>query len=981
MASAKPLRPNVAPWLLRPNRCDGATRLYGDALAGPKVLVPMRLILPAFLLASVALAPLCAAPPPAKTAPLAAIAAQVKLPYQEFTLANGLRVVVSTDRKAPVVAVSIWYHAGSKDEPAGKTGFAHLFEHLMFNGSENAPGDFFKPLQSVGATDYNGTTSFDRTNFFETVPTPALPLALFMESDRMGHLLGAVGQPTLDRQRGVVQNEKRQDDNQPYGLVQYAEQQALFPEGNPYHHTTIGSMADLDAASLGDVRAWFRGHYGPNNAVLVLAGDIDAATARPLVEKYFGDIARGPQPAPTLAQVPTLPARKDELLHDQVATTRLYREWAIPGWTDPASVPLDIAASILGGLASSRLDNILVRKQGVAVSASAGVDPLERVGEFEVAVDLKPGVDPVKVGKALDAIIADFVAHGPSVDEIHRAVTQEIAGRLFGLEKVGGFGGRAALLAQGAVYADDPGFYEKQLAQYAAATPASVRAAMQAWLTRPVYALTVAPGKRAPYEEAKAGQADGKPVVAAQEVAASGAAPVTGPRRVAPPVGEIVDLTYPAISRDRLSNGIALIYAQRPGLPLSRFALTFDAGFSADPRQALGTQSLVLNLLDEGTTTRSSADIAAAQEELGSKIAAGGSMDRAELDLATLTANLSPALDLFADVMLHPTFAEIARVKAEQLTAIQAETSDPEGLASRTLPGLIYGTGHPYGGPASGIGDPVAVAALTKADLVAFKDRWLQPADTAIFIVSDLPLATLKPMLEQRFGGWKPAAPVGVKSTDHPVPTPRPRIMLIDRGPSPQSVIQAGEVLDARGTDELLPLIAANDALGGNFLSRINMDIRETKAWSYGVQSGFARYVGRIPYQVAAPVQTDKTGPAIQAMLADMTAYLTTAPVTQEERDRTVQRSIRELPGQFEDGNALLDAMQRNDMLKRPDDYYAHIADKYRALTVAQLAAAARADIKPAQLVWVVVGDAASVRPQLDALGLPVEVVKAPAGQ
>ncbi len=942
----------------------------------------MRFSLPILLLASVALAPLSAAPKPsAKPAPLAELAAQVKLPYQEFTLANGLRVIVSTDRKAPVVAVSVWYHAGSKDEPAGKTGFAHLFEHLMFNGSENAPGDYFKPLESVGATDYNGTTSFDRTNFFETVPTPALPLALFMESDRMGHLLGAVGQPTLDRQRGVVQNEKRQDDNQPYGLVQYAEQQALFPEGNPYHHTTIGSMADLDAASLGDVRAWFRGHYGPNNAVLVLAGDIDVATARPLVDKYFGDIARGPQPAPTLAAVPTLAARKDELLHDQVATTRLYREWAIPGWSDPASVPLDIAASILGGLASSRLDNVLVRKEGVAVSVSAGVGPLERVGEFEVTVDVKPGVDPAMVGRQLDALIADFVAHGPTADEIHRAVTQEIAGRLFGLERVGGFSGRAALLAQGAVFANDPGFYEKQLAQYAAATPASVKAALQTWLTRPVYALTVAPGKRAPYEEAKAHQGDLKPVPAAEAVAASGAAPVAGPKRVPPAVGQIVDLTYPAITRDRLSNGITLVYAQRPGLPLSRFALTFDAGFSADPKTALGTESLVLNLLDEGTTTRSSADIAAAQEELGSKIAAGGSMDRAEVDLATLTANLSPALDLLADVMLHPTFAEIARVKTEQLTAIQAEISDPQGLAARSLPPLIYGRGHPYAVPGSGNGDPAAVAKLTRADLVAFKDRWLQPADTAIFIVSDQPLAVLKPMLEQRFGSWKPAAPVGVKPAEPTVPAPRPRIVLLDRGASPQSVVQAGEVLDARGTDELLPLIAANDALGGSFLSRINMDIRETKAWSYGVQSGIARYAGRIPYQVAAPVQTDKTGPAIQAMLADMTAFLTTKPLTQDERDRTVQRSIRQLPGQFEDGAALLDAMQRNDLLKRPDDYYAHIADKYRALTVDQLNAAARAVIRPNQLVWVVVGDAASVKPQLDALGLPVEVVKAPAGQ
>jgi len=940
----------------------------------------MRLAISALLLAS-ALSPLSAAPPPAKPAPLSVLADQVKLPYEQFTLANGLRVVVSTDRKAPVVGVAVWYHAGSKDEPAGKTGFAHLFEHLMFNGSENAPGDFFKPLESVGATDYNGTTSFDRTNFFETVPTGALPLALFLESDRMGHLLGAVGQETLDRQRGVVQNEKRQDDNQPYGLVQYAEQQALFPEGHPYHHTTIGSMADLDHASLADVREWFRGHYGPNNAVLVLTGDIDAATAKPLVEKYFGDIPRGPQPVPTLAAVPTLPARKDETIHDQVATTRLYRQWAVPALTDPDNVPLNIAASVLGGLASSRLDNILVRKERLAVSVSANVEPLERVGEFEVQVDVRPGVDPKLVGQRLDAIIADLVANGPTADEIQRAVTQEIAGRIFSLEKVGGFSGRAAVLAQGAVYANDPGLYEKQLRQYAEETPASVKAALQKWLTRPVYALTVAPGPRAPYEEAKAGQETDKPIQGAKDVAASGAAPATGPKREAPPVGDIATLTYPAITRTTLSNGVKLVYAQRAGLPLTRLAVTFDGGFSADPKGKLGTASLMLSLLDEGTPTRSSADIASEQEHLGSRIAAGGSMDRGEIDLAVLSANLAPGMDLLADVTLHPTFADIERVRNEQLAGIQSEMSDPEGLASRTLPGLIYGPGHPYGVPSSGSGDPAAVAKLTKADLVAFKDRWLRPSDTSIFIVSDLPLATLQPMLESRFGAWKATGPAGTLSADVPVPAPKPRILLLDRPGSPQSVIQAGMVLDAKGTDELLPLVVANDALGGSFLSRLNMDIRETKAWSYGVQAGISRYAGRIPYQVSAPVQTDKTGPAIQAMLADMQAFLGPQPLTQAERDRTVQRSIRQLPGSFETGNELLDAMQRNDLLKRPDDYYAHITDKYRALTVPELNDVARRLIRPDRFVWVVVGDAAKVKPQLDALGLPVEVVKGATAQ
>jgi predicted Zn-dependent peptidase len=312
-----------------------------------------------------ALAVALAAPAFAQTAPVpvADLVKRVDIPYEEFRLANGLRVIVHTDRKAPIVGVAVWYDVGSKHEPKGKTGFAHLFEHLMFNGSENSPGEFFEPLKEVGATDYNGTTNADRTNYFQTVPRAALERALFLESDRMGYLLGAVTQAKLDEQRGVVQNEKRQGDNQPYGLLRYKLTEGLFPEGHPYRHSTIGSMADLDAASLDDVKNWLRQYYGTNNAVLVLAGDIDAATARPLVEKYFGAIKKGPQTVAPKVTVPTLAAAKAEVMKDRVAVTRLYRMWAVPGMGDADSTVLDASMGVLGGLASSRLDNALVRKE------------------------------------------------------------------------------------------------------------------------------------------------------------------------------------------------------------------------------------------------------------------------------------------------------------------------------------------------------------------------------------------------------------------------------------------------------------------------------------------------------------------------------------------------------------------------------------------------------------------------------------------
>ncbi len=399
-------------------------------------------------------APLASA---AQTAPvpLSQLVEQVNIPYDSFTLPNGLTTLVHTDRKAPVVGVTIYYRVGSKNEPRGHTGFAHLFEHLMFGGSENVE-NFDIPLEGAGSTSTNGSTWYDRTNYVETVPTGALDLALFMESDRMGHLLGAVTQDKLDKQRGVVQNEKRQGDNQPYGLTDYAFNEGLLPVGHPYRHSTIGSMADLDAASITDVRKWFTDNYGPNNVVLVLAGDIDVATARPKVERWFGDIPRGPDVAKVTAAPVTLAAPVSREMTDQVPVTRIYRAWTGPALTSPDAVPLSIGMYVLGGLASSRLDNALVKGEQLAVSVSASAQQQEELSFLQVQMDVKPGVDRALAEKRLDEVIADFIAHGPTPDELQRAATSVVSSQIGALEVVGGFGGKGATLAEGLLYAGDP---------------------------------------------------------------------------------------------------------------------------------------------------------------------------------------------------------------------------------------------------------------------------------------------------------------------------------------------------------------------------------------------------------------------------------------------------------------------------------------------------------------------------------------------
>ena len=933
-------------------------------------------------LAQGAEAMVAATTPGDQPAPVSALIDEVEIPYEQFTLDNGLTVLVHEDRKAPVVAVSVWYNVGSKDEPAGKTGFAHLFEHLMFNGSENAPGDYFEPLRQIGATDLNGTTWFDRTNYFQTVPTGALEMALFLESDRMGHLLGAVTQEKLDNQIGVVQNEKRQGDNQPYGLVEYVQLENLFPENHPYRHSTIGSMSDLDSATLDDVKQWFRDNYGPNNSVLVLAGDIDAATARPLVERYFGDIPSGPENAPAQAPVVTLDAPKRVMMQDQVATTRLYRNWVTPGLLDPEHVPLHVGLAVLGGLSSSRLDNILVREEETAVRVSANLQPFHRVGMAEIQVDVKPGENADAVARRLDQLIDWYVETGPTEDEVQRVVTSTLAQRIRGLEQVGGFGGKATALAEGALYAQDPEYYRKRLELLASVTPEQVRAALQKWIGRPELAIRVVPGERGDYEEAASvqGGLTQHPYFYRQpEEGEQPLAPVAyfAPRNP-PQVGAIADLDFPDVQRAQLSNGIEVVYAHRDAVPVTQVAVEFDAGHAADPKSKLGLQQLMLNLLDEGAADMDSVEIAETEERLGAAISTTASLDRTAVTMAALTPNLGLSLDLMAAIVKQPTFdpAELERLRAQQLAGIAQEMTQPVGIALRTLPPLIYGPEHPYGVPFTGSGDPRLLPSVTRDDLVAFHQQWIRPDNAQIFVVSDRPLAELMPQLERQFGqGSPPAVPKGQKSFAQAPASPEPRILLIDRPQSPQSLILGGFVTPVKGTDNPLELIVANEALGGDFLSRINMDLRETKGWAYGAGGSLQQVENDSPYLVYAPVQADRTGDSIAALRDQIRRFLTTEGVTSEELNRSVRGNVLELPGNFETSGAVLNALRSLELYDRPDNYYEALPNRYRAMTQAQLDAAARAALDPDRFLWLVVGDAEQVRPQLEQLGLPIEVM------
>lgn len=880
-------------------------------------------------------------------------APDLNLDYERFTLDNGLRVIVHTDRKAPVVSVHVWYHVGSKNEPAGKSGFAHLYEHLLFNGSEHYDGEWFEPLQRSGATSVNGSTWLDRTNYYQTVPTPALDLVLWMESDRMGHLLGALTQAKLDNQRGVVQNEKRQGDNEPYGRVNYNLYEGLFPVGHPYRHSTIGSMADLDAAKLEDVRQWFRDYYGPNNTVMVLAGDIDAATAKEKVTRYFGDIPAGPEVDAVQAWVPVREHNTREVQHDQVPAVLANRAWALPGRATREGALLRLAAEVIGGGRNSRLYLDLIYNRQVATQASAYVGQFELANIFDLSVVLKPGEQPAVASDAIDRIIAEFVDKGPTADEMTRAVTSINASTIRGLEQVTG---KASVLAEGELYAGSPEFIETYLGWINAATANDVRDVARTWLSRGWHQVDVVPA--------------GRYTVAKQGVDRSAGLP-------APPT-ESPRLSFPQIQTATLTNGIRVVLAERHALPLVEMSMQFDAGYAADAGGKLGVASFAMSMLDTGTSTRTALEISAEAERLGANLTAGSNLDASVVALSALKAQLRPSIALWADVIRNPTFTaeETDRLRKRWISTIAQEKAQPLSLALRLLPPTLYGAGHAYAVPFTGSGTTDSIASITRDDLVSFKGRWLRPDNATLFIVGDTTLAEITPLLEDAFRGWTPpAGAVPTKNVGSVAPPKSPRVVLIDKPGSPQSLILAGYVIPGLGTPRDIAIDAMNGVLGGSFTARINMNLREDKGWAYGAQTVMQNARGPRPYLVYAPVQVDRTGDSLRELVKELTDITSTRPVAADEMSRVVAGLTRGLPGSFETSNAVLGSLVTSARYGRPLDYAATLTERYGALTIKDLQTAATDFVHPQRLTWVIVGDLSKIRAQVESVNIaPIEV-------
>ena len=900
-------------------------------------------------------------------------ASDVAIPYEEFTLPNGLRVIVHTDRKAPIVAVNLWYHVGSKDEPAGRSGFAHLFEHLMFNGSENHPGEYFEPFELAGTTDQNGTTNSDRTNYFENVPTTALDMALWMESDRMGHLLGAIDQKTLDEQRGVVQNEKRQGENQPYGQVWEKLSATLYPAGHPYHHSTIGSMADLNAASLDDVKQWFRTWYGPNNAVLVLAGDIDLKTAKAKAAEYFGDIPATPTMAQPKIDVAQRTASTRETMQDKVPQARIYRAWNVPQAGSREVDQLQLFAQVLGGSKSSRLDKRLLHEDKLVDSVSAGIEAQQLGSIFIVSADVKQGVDPAKVEAVIDEELKRLIAEGPSAAELEQARTVFKGGFIRGIERIGGFGGKADVLAECTTYTGKPDCFRDTLATLETTTAAQLKDLGKKWLGTGDHTLVVVPGERTPLPEA-----------AAVTPAPFAPPPVdpkykTTPDKVdrkagVPETKQFPELKFPALQRATLKNGTTVILAERHDIPVVQFSYEFGGGYKADKGGKLGTSSFTFGMLDEGAGDYDALAFGNRAEALGANLGASASLDGASAYLSALKENLDPSLALYADMLRRPRFEqkEIDRIRATWIAGIKQEKARPSTLASRVMPGLVYGESHPYGIPFTGTGTEASIASLTRDDLTAHHDRWIRPENATLIVVGDTTLKEIVPVLDRHFGDWKGegAAPAVAEVPEVKLPA-QPRLFLLDQPGAVQANIYAVQLVPSSKDPGQVKLEIANSVLGGEFSSRLNMNLREDKHWAYGSYSGFsAGAIGQRPWRASAAVQIDKTSESIAELQREITDYVTgKAPPKPEEVAKIQATEIRGLPGAYETAGAVMGTIGGIVRYGRPDDYVFKRKAEIESLTVEQVAAAART-IDPKALTWIVVGDLSKIEQPVRALKL-----------
>jgi zinc protease len=881
------------------------------------------------------------------------------LKVEKYTLPNGLDVILHEDHTIPVVGVNIWYKVGSKNEEKGRTGFAHLFEHMMFQGSQHHDKEYFAPIEKLGAN-INGSTNQDRTNYFETLPSNGLELALWLESDRMGFLLPALTQAKLDNQRDVVKNERRQRvDNVPYGQTYERMLEALYPEDHPYHHSTIGSMADLSAASREDVANFFRRYYNPNNASLVIAGDFKPEEAKRLVEKYFGPLPKGPEAPKMAPNVPKLTEPKHIQMTDKVALARTQLAWPTVQLGHPDEAALDILAEVLGQLdKENRLFRALMYDKQLAAGVSAMHPTQQLSGTFGVMITARPGEKLDDLVAIADAEIERLKKEGPTAEEVAKAQTIKESDLILGLQAAGR---KADFLNSYNVNFGDPLAYKDEMRRSFAVTPEDVKRVANQYLTANRVRLDVTPGPQSerPPEVAvdRAGQKD--ITVELAEVKD------TFDRSIMPKVEGNPDFTPPPVVRRKLSNGLEVIVAERHELPILTLNLVLKGGANLESDGKQGLADLMADLLTEGTKSRNALELAGALSEIGSRLSASSGRESSSLSLTTLTKHTDKALELFSDVLLNPSFPEkeLERLRKQKIAGLLRRPDNPTQIASIVFPKILYGGKHPYGR----IDTIETVKGLSRDDVVKLYDRLFHPNNGALIVVGDTAPDAIVAKLEAALKDWKPGEALPDTAVEAPEPKASP-LYLVDKPGSAQSVLAVGQVGVPRGTPDYFPIVVMNTILGGQFSSRINLNLREEKGYTYGARSEFVFRRGPGPFVAQTSVQTAVTKEALSELVRELTEITKDRPPTDAELANAKDRLVKGFPSRFETTFGLANQLEDLVLYDLPNDYFTTYQDKIEAVKKADVARVAAERITPEKLTILVVGDRAKIEPGLKSL-------------
>jgi zinc protease len=888
-----------------------------------------------------------------------------RIQFEKYTLPNGLEVILSPKRGLPMVAVNLWYHVGPANEEPGRTGFAHLFEHMMFQSSKHVPPDsHIRLLEAAGASDLNGTTDFDRTNYFQTVPSNQVELALWLESDRMGYLLEKVDQAALSNQQDVVRNERRQSiENEPYGLAEETMVQTLFPAGHPYYGNVIGSHEDIQAAKLDDVTRFFRQYYAPNNASLAIVGDFEPAQMKTLVQKYFGSLKQGPAVPPIKTVTPKITAERRTVVNARVELPRVYMAWLTSPILKPGDADADIAATILGGGRSSRLYKKLVYEKQIAQNVSSQQYSLILGSIFQIEATARPGHTVEELEKAIEEELSAFRATPVEVREIDRARNTIETNIIGGLERLGGFGGIADRLNSYNHYLGNPDYLQQDVQRYRQVTAASLQAfARDQLATSGRVVMHVLPG-----QPAAAAQV---PTPPASQAAAGGGESINADepwRNEMPKPGPARPLQLATPLSATLPNGLTLILNERRDLPIVAANLVLRTGSDANPLDKPGLANFAAAMLDEGTSTRNALQIADEVAQLGASLGINSSMDATTLSVRSLSKNFASTVDLLADVTLRPSFPaeEIERQRASRLAQLVQQRDNPNQVAAQVMASALYGPKHPYG--YSEIGTEAAVKGLSRADMQAFWKQNFVPNNAALVVAGDISMSELRALAEKAFGAWQRGTPVQ-PALGSPATTPA-RIVIVDKPGSPQTMLRVASIGAARSSPDFRPMQVMNLALGGLFSSRINMNLREQHGYTYGANSQFSFRRAPGPFQIASGVRTDVTAPAVNEIFKEVRGMID-QPASEEELQKAKDSLANSLPGAFESSANAVGNFSNVFVYNLGLDYYTRYAQQVNAVTWEQALGAAKKYLVPGNMVVIAVGDRAKIEPELKKLNL-----------